>query len=585
MISVDGKLIQSTKRVAHSEWLSVLFFSLALLLGLLHAIAAASSHSMNADGISYLDMGDAFMRGDFSDAAVSMWSPAYALILGAIFHFINPPMALEFPLVHITNFAIYVFALISFLFLWRQVMKYQQTRVKTSDYPGFIGLPDWAMWGLGYAIFIASSLILIEIWSVTPDMLMAAFVYLAGALFLKILLGDIRWRNFALLGFVLGLGYLAKAIMLPVSILFLAATFFAVADRRSSIQRVLLALFVFFLAIVPYVGFTAAFQGDYTRVSAGTFTYAKHVNGIPFSHWQGETPGNGTPEHPSRKIFDAPPVYEFGTPISGTYPISYDPSYWNAGLKIYFSWQQQLEALLISLLYYYEIFAGLFGALTIGIILFYTMGRRTKFQLNTLLSEWALAFIAIAVLVFYAIVLASGRYIGAFVVLLFANLIANVRLLDTVANKKFAAIISILATLFILGNVFAFSLAGYGDLSGAPTPQTTDLGQVRPPSWPGEVAESLHQLGIKEGDRVGVIGYGFDSFWARLARVQIVAELLEQDADSFWYGDPVLRAEVTQAFAGAGVKAIVAESVPANVFLNGWNQVGDSNYYIFLTSE
>jgi hypothetical protein len=108
---------------------------------------------------------------------------------------------------------------------------------------------------------------------------------------------------------------------------------------------------------------------------------------------------------------------------------------------------------------------------------------------------------------------------------------------------------------------------------------------VRPPSWPGEVAESLHQLGIKEGDEVGVIGYGFDSFWARLARVQIVAELLEQDADSFWYGDPVLKAEVTQAFAGAGVKAIVAESVPAHVFLNGWNQVGDSNYYIFLTSE
>jgi hypothetical protein len=40
------------------KWESILFLSLAVGLGFVYAWTAASSHSMNADGISYLDMGD-----------------------------------------------------------------------------------------------------------------------------------------------------------------------------------------------------------------------------------------------------------------------------------------------------------------------------------------------------------------------------------------------------------------------------------------------------------------------------------------------------------------------------------------------
>ena len=35
--------------------------------------------------------------------------------------------------------------------------------------------------------------------------------------------------------------------------------------------------------------------------------------------------------HPSRKILDTPPIYEFATPVKGTLPIWYDPSYWTEG--------------------------------------------------------------------------------------------------------------------------------------------------------------------------------------------------------------------------------------------------------------
>ena len=137
--------------------------------------------------------------------------------------------------------------------------------------------------------------------------------------------------------------------------------------------------------------------------------------------------------------------------------------------------------------------------------------------------------------------------------------------------------------LFMLLNITIFNLEGYRDLTGSEkTSQSTSNQQASPPNWPGEVAEALHRLGIKPGDKVAIIGYGFDSFWARLARVQIVAEMLDWEADPFWLGNSVTRSKVIQAFARTGAKAIVAEHVPNYASLSGWHQVNNSNYYIYL---
>jgi 4-amino-4-deoxy-L-arabinose transferase-like glycosyltransferase len=444
-------------------------------------------------------------------------------------------------------------------------------------------MPDWAMLGIGYTLFIASTLVLIKIWSVTPDMLMAAFVFLAAAQILRIRLGDVRWRTFVLLGIVLSLGYLAKAIMFPVSVLFLAAALFAVRDLRLSIPRVLVAFLVFLVICMPYIAALTASKGEFGASGAGTFTYAKHVNGVPFAHWQGETPGNGTPLHPSRKIFEAPPIYEFGTPIGGTYPIGYDPSYWYAGLEVYFNLEQQVEALLGSFFIYFDVFSVLFGGLVFGLIMLYLMSRQPTWRLSDILSDWGLLFIALVVLTFYAVVLVVGRYIGAFVVLFFAVLLANVRLPDSATNKKFASAIAIVAIIFALGSVLVFTLSGYGDFSSVQSTNSSTTAQAGPPGWPGEVSEELLQLGIKQNDKVGVIGYGFDSYWARLARVKIVAELPAKDAARFWLGDPALQDDVMETFAGTGAQAVVAEYVPQYASLgNGWHQVGKSNYYIYF---
>jgi 4-amino-4-deoxy-L-arabinose transferase-like glycosyltransferase len=62
---------------------------------------------------------------------------------------------------------------------------------------------------------------LIEIWAVTPDMLMAAFVLLAASLLLQIRQGRSSGSTFVLFGLFLGLAYLTKAVMLPIAAVFL----------------------------------------------------------------------------------------------------------------------------------------------------------------------------------------------------------------------------------------------------------------------------------------------------------------------------------------------------------------------------
>ena len=50
--------------------------------------------------------------------------------------------------------------------------------------------------------------------------------------------------------------------------------------------------------------------------------------------------------HPTRKVFDRPAIYEFGSdPVGGTYPIWYDPSYWHEGETPHFDLRGQLRVL------------------------------------------------------------------------------------------------------------------------------------------------------------------------------------------------------------------------------------------------
>jgi hypothetical protein len=314
--------------------------------------------------------------------------------------------------------------------------------------------------------------------------------------------------------------------------------------------------------------------------------YAWYVNGVTQPHWQGEVVGAGTPEHPSMKIFESPPIYEFATPIGGTYPVSYNPVYWYEGVVPHFEWRGQIRVLLSAAQFYFDLFFRQQGGLIIGVlILYFLMRERRPITMQNILQGWGLTILALLAFGMYAMVHVQPRYIGAFVVLLWADLFAAVRLPSSQQSRRLVALVSAIMLLFMLVNIMAFNLEGFSSLSFASNTRQPGSQQASPPSWPGEVAEELHRLGVQPGDKVAVIGYAYDSSWARLARVKIVAEMLDWQADPFWLGAPLLQSKALQAFANTGAKAIVAERVPAYAHPTNWQRVRNSNYYIYLLAQ
>jgi hypothetical protein len=555
------------------------FLGLAIILGGLHAWAAISKHSMNADGISYLDIGDAFFRTDWELAINPVWPPLYAWLLGLVNALFRPSMAWEFPAVHILNFVIYLAALGSFIYLWHGLRKSVICKIDGE----WLSMPDWHWWALGYTLFIWTSLSLIQIWAVTPDMLTAVFLYLSAGLIVRMRITNPGWGAYAVLGVLLGLGYLAKAFMFSMAFIFLALSLLTAPVTKKTLLKTGLAFCVFIAVSLPFILLISQKAGKLTIGESGTVTYLRYVGGIPFPHWQGDLERGIVPTHPSRLLLDDPPVYEFGEPIGGTYPISTDPSYWYAGIETPFNLGSQIARIVDGGIYYLDLFIIRHGFFTACILLLVILAIQQRTISIAQWRNWLLILPAAAGFGLYALVLVADRYIGIFVLLFWSVVLANIRLPANRTNESLIKILSTTAVLGLLAVILLFNLEGMGRLNPAPGPATTI--QAAPPDWPGVVAQELQQYGIQPLDQVAVIGYAYDSFWARLARVTIVAEMLAEDADEFWVGDEAMQSRVVQAFARSGAKAIVAEYVPSYAQLNGWHQVEDSNYYIYLFNK
>jgi hypothetical protein len=331
---------------------------------------------MNADGIAYLDIGDAYFRADWENAINPVWPPLYSWLLGLVNAVFEPSMIWEFPTAHILNFIIFLGAMVSFEFMWE---KLGNTR-SSDDQNDWLSLPSWAWWAIGYSLFIWTTLSLIQIWAVTPDMLMAALLFLAAGLFIEIRKGSHQWRTFFFLGLVLGLGYLSKTFMFSIALVFLGMCLFLVPRTWRSITKVVFSAGIFLLVCLPYILLISEKSGKLTIGEAGTVTYMRYVHGVPFPHWQGDPSNQIILSHPTRLIHQSPPIYEFGDPIGGTYPVSTNPSYWYEGIQMRFDLGNQLARLLASSLVYLELFFQVQGLLLACVIALYAMGQRQKFD-------------------------------------------------------------------------------------------------------------------------------------------------------------------------------------------------------------
>jgi len=542
----------------------------AVLLGLLYAWA--SRFEMASDGIAYLDLGAAWWRGDWRNAVNSLWSPLYSVVVGGVVATVKPSPFWEFPIVHYTNLVIYLLAFGCFWSFLVTFLAWQKREYESHPEPGYACLPFSALLAIGYCLFLISSIKLIGVDSITPDMLVAADFYAAMALMLRIILNPLRWRLYPLLGLVLGLGYLTKTPLLPISILILIMLFRCSVPVRKMLPRVALAGAVLVIVASPYVLMLSRVKGGFTLGDSAALNYAWHVTGLPRFHWQGEIDGSGVAAHPTRKLHDDPSVYEFGEPIQGTYPIWYDASYWNQGIKPHVKLARQLKVITSGLSVYFYIFVHIIGGVVAGFLtLCLIAGRRV---LNDAGRAWPILLPAIAGFLMYVPVHAELRYLGAFTVVLCLGLLGSIRVpgsYSDVARK-------------ICLSAVVFSAAGLGGWAARSAYDATTASRDHKNGaihkhW--LVASAMAQVGVQAGEKIAVIDKSNYS-WAHLAHVKIAAEI--PSASGFWALNPAQKEVILSELRKTGVQWVVASSTPDGVPPT-WQRLGKTRYFLYELSK
>jgi hypothetical protein len=562
----------------------LLFRTIAILLGAAQLVIARNG--IGPDSRSYSEIARAYLRHDWAMAINAYWSPLYSWLIAIALQFGKPSLRQEYPLLHLLNFVIFIFALAGFEFFWSGLLNAEALNRAPSRREGPQPLPTSALWILGYALFIWLTVGSI-IWVLGPDLCVATVAFFVAGLLLRIKTSNTNTTGKSLyiwLGVALGLGYLAKAVMFPMALVFLGITIFLRLNWRN-VSNVGLTLLIFASFAVPQIIGLSRVKGRATFSDSGKLTFAWSNYGLPICNWQGEPAGSGIPLHPTRMVDAHPQMFEFNGPIRASYPPWYDPSYWNDGMspkfRIDLIFRHFVRNATSILLDFTRPRIWLVGVI---LLLFFCEPGAT---VRGIAQYWYLLVPSVLVFAAHSLTFAEFRYLPAWLLMVWGSVLAGLRLRPSLASP--------LITKWIAISVAAVIVASMANgLYAQRKSVRHDDATVH-----YAIAEGLTRLGVRRGDKVGAIGFDNDAHWAYLDGLMIVAEIRTDSVCDFWNASAVDKKAVLDKFAQAGARAIIANGshnfkstswdAPFDFAAcsrpdSGWHRIGDTEddvYFIY----
>jgi len=457
-------------------------------------------------------------------------------------------------------------ALWSFEFFFRAFLRLREHAAPADGEAESLSQVGW--WTLGYGLFLSTAFFVQSATTTTPDVWASVFTLLAAGLILRIRAQGGEWRFFALLGFVLGCAYLTKAFYFPMSFVFLATAFLAAGNLRKSGRPAAVGLAMFLLVAGPWIAALSRAKHRITFGDVGRLAYVKIVDRLPNSlAWQGEN-GTGIPQHPVRQLFDQPRIYEFASPIGGTYPPAFDWSYWMEGARPRFNLRGQLSALRQSAGTFFMILLTQIEYGVALLVLFFLALGKSNWTLS-LRMQWYLWIPPLIACLTYALVLVEGRYVAPFVLFLWVAGFSCFFESTSELSRRLA-----LALVLSVVSLTGLRLAKFME-----THLLAMSFKQRNIDW--EVSQALRGVGIQSGDRVAALSAVNEVQWARLAGVKIVSEIPFAEDDAFWNADPETQRRVFQIFAGTGATIVVTKQPPTSATQQGWIPLGSTGFYAY----
>jgi hypothetical protein len=579
-----------TGRPASLYLLQVLSGLLVLVLGAIEGWYKRSDYA--ADAISYLDIGRAFPRHEWNLVFNALWSCGYPFLIAIVRPFFAPDAPGEWLAIHVLNVLILLFTYLCFLYLVRSFFP----NLASSSIAGLRSKETFLL-AAGICIFFCTDLCINAASRVGPDPLVDGLFFAAMGTVVRFLQRP-RTSAAILLGLILGAGYLAKVIFLPISAVILLVTLIATWRKKQNAFLPVLSGVVFALCVLPYaIGLSRA-VGYFSLGESGSLNYAFHVNLLPqFTNWQGGPPGSGTPLHPTRMLLKDPPFFEFAEPFHNTYPPYNHIVYWYQGYRHFFSPKYQAPATARNLFYLAQVLYQqpiAYAILLVCLALWFLtpFGRE---WLDRTVSCWQFFLPPLLALGLYILVHLEDRYIASFLgclaLLPFVSLCSSKKDLSRALRGSVLAIL-VLATIVSLfkANGVAYKRALHRQS------YTADR------EW--KLAAYLEQDGLKPGDKVGAIGGpNLHCTWAYLNGLRIVAELggtpydphpvagidhwyehhyegPDPGGELFWNASPQTQARILQLFKQSGAVAIVAPAKSPDGNVPGWEHVPGSPMWV-----
>jgi hypothetical protein len=529
--------------------------------------AVASHDPLNADGISYLDISYSCLRGNWYALVNGYWSPGYPFLLALWMKLFKVSLFHESLAIHLFAVLSLIVALVSFEWFLSAFFTFRKKFAgeKREDLKKF--LPENAIRLLGYVLFFWVSTFLTPPNLEQPDILVFIVYLIAASLCMQIASGFRGWWNYALLGGVLGIGYLIKAIMFPLAFSFIAAIILC-KGWRQILPRILFTLSLFVMVSAPFILKLSKAKGRLTYGDAGVVNYL-HIMGMDTP----TSPGSSQIDSISlSKPAAAPHVSQFTDIISlGTYPPWADPSYEYNGAPVHVDFWRQLNRIHIVLRNYFDLYFGQLGVLITGLVILLFSDDNARGFMKRFRGQTVLWLPALAGLSIYALIRVEGRMVAGFTIGLFFACAGALRMEDSDWGGKISRSVVIAVSVVLLSQVAV--------TVGHEAIKLSDKSKFS--NW--EVATTLRDMGIEPGESVSYMGETLmDSAWAHLAQVKISSEIPAEDVVGFWAADQSKRVEVLQWLAATGAKVLVTRAVPRTAMPMGWSRVGDTDYYVLI---
>jgi len=367
-----------------------------VILALAAFQAYAQRYTIGPDGVSYLDLSDAVVRGDWSQLINLYWSPLYPALIGIARLVTTASPASEMAVMHAVNVAAFVALVAAFEYMLVSILSLA-SRTRGS----VLGGP----WGLAgaYVLFGCFALTMIPMELTTPDLLSGAAVFAAFGALLRLRDGSGNSTRHAIaLGAALGIGVLAKSFMVPWALVCFATL--ALATRSRGFRPTTISAVVWLAIVGPWIALLSHSAKRLTFGDSGRLTYAWYVNDQDAPSLGGVAPGART----ARTELILPGVGVVGD-APGTDPMWLDPARWNAPLAPHWNFSQQRKTLQVFGRFYVQNLTPLLF-LVFLVVVAVPGSRRDAWQ-----NGWAIYVPALAGVTAYAMVIVTSRYIMPFV--------------------------------------------------------------------------------------------------------------------------------------------------------------------------